>query len=143
MPVQFFGGEFIADDIFAPADTTDFTTFLEPLAGTEADAFLVTWAGGGFVPLLQAAIDLGVVDDDTVLGSPFVDNVVMPIFFGNAVGTTSAILYQYGAPDNAANDYLIANQAAVGGTRSRPVRCRRHERGDHGHRGAEGHRWGG
>ena len=45
---SFFGGEFIADDIFAPADTTDFTTYLEPLAGTEADAFLVTWAGGGF-----------------------------------------------------------------------------------------------
>jgi branched-chain amino acid transport system substrate-binding protein len=113
---EFFGGEFIADDIFAPADTTDFTTYLEPLAGTEADAFLVTWAGGGFVPLLQAALDLGVVDDDTVLGSPFVDNIVMPAFFGNAVGTTSTILYHYGAPSNPANDFLIANQAAVGGT---------------------------
>jgi len=113
---EFYGGEFIADDIFAPADTTDFTTFLGPLAGTDADAFLVTWAGGGFVPLLQAALDLGVIDDDTVLGSPFVDNIVMPAFFGNAAGTTSVILYHYGAPDNAANDYLIANQAAVGGT---------------------------
>jgi branched-chain amino acid transport system substrate-binding protein len=110
----FFGGEFLADTVFAPADTTDFTTFLEPFAGTDADAFLVTWAGGGFVPLLQAALDLGVVDDDTVLGSPFVDNVVMPAFFGNAVGTTSVILYQYQAPDNAANDYLVEQAAAVG-----------------------------
>ncbi len=59
--------------------------------------------------------DLGVIDEDTVLGSPFVDNIVMPIFFGNAAGTTSVILYQYGAPDNAANDYLIANMEAVGG----------------------------
>ena len=24
----FFGGEFIADDVFAPADTTDFTSYL-------------------------------------------------------------------------------------------------------------------
>lgn len=103
----FFGGEFIADDVFAPADTTDFTSFLQPYAGTDADAFLVTWAGGGFVPLLQAAIDLGVVDEDTALGSPFVDNLVMPAFFASAVGATSTILYHYTAPDNPINDYLI------------------------------------
>lgn len=113
---EFYGGEFIADTVFAPADTTDFTTFLAPFADTDADAFLVTWAGGGFVPLYQAALDLGVIDDDTVLGSPFVDNLVMPAFFGNAVGSTSSILYQWGAPDNAANDYLVAQQEAVGGT---------------------------
>ena len=112
----YFGGEFIADDVFAPADTTDFTTFLEPFAGTDANALLVTWAGGGFVPLLQAALDLGVIDDDTVLGSPFVDNVVMPAFFGNAIGTTSTIVYHYGSPDNAANDFLIEQDQAVFGS---------------------------
>ncbi len=110
----FEGGQFIADDVFAPADTTDFTSYLEPFAGTEADALLVTWAGGGFVPLLQAAIDLGVIDDDTVLGSPFVDNIVMPAFFANAIGATSTILYHYTAPDNAVNDYLIEQAAAAG-----------------------------
>lgn len=109
----FYGGEFLAEPVFAPADTTDFTTFLEPFADTDADAFLVTWAGGGFVPLLQAAIDLGVIDDDTVLGSPFVDNVVMPSFFGNAVGATSVILYHHTLPDNPINDYLVAEAAAM------------------------------
>lgn len=107
------GGEFLADAVFAPADTTDFTSFLEPFAGTDADAFLVTWAGGGFVPLLQAANDLGVIDEDTVLGSPFVDNVVMPSFFAGAIGTTSSIIYHYTAPqDNAINDYLVEQVAA-------------------------------
>ena len=110
----FEGGEFIADDVFAPADTTDFTSYLEPFSDTDADALLVTWAGGGFVPLLQGAIDLGVVDADTVLGSPFVDNIVMPAFFSNAIGSTSTILYHYTAPDNAINDYLIEKAAAVG-----------------------------
>jgi branched-chain amino acid transport system substrate-binding protein len=110
----FQGGEFIADDVFAPADTTDFTSFLEPLADTDADAFLVTWAGGGFVPLLQGALDLGVVDADTVLGSPFVDNVVMPAFFANAIGSTASIIYHYTAPDNAINDYLIEKDAELG-----------------------------
>jgi branched-chain amino acid transport system substrate-binding protein len=85
---------------------------MTPLADTDADAFLVTWAGGGFVPLLQSAIDLGVIDEDTVLGSPFVDNVVMPAFFSNAVGATSVILYHYTAPSNSVNDYLIDQVAA-------------------------------
>jgi branched-chain amino acid transport system substrate-binding protein len=110
----FEGGEFLADDVFAPADTTDFTSFLEPFSDTEADAFLVTWAGGGFVPLLQGALDLGVVDADTVLGSPFVDNVVMPAFFANAIGSTSTILYHYTAADNDINDYLIEKAAGMG-----------------------------
>ena len=110
----FAGGEFLADDVFAPADTTDFTSFLEPLADSEADAFLVTWAGGGFVPLLQSAIDLSVVDDDTVLGAAFVDNVVMPAFFSNAIGSTSTILYHYTAPDNPINDYLIEKAGEAG-----------------------------
>ncbi|HSR45261.1 MAG TPA: ABC transporter substrate-binding protein [Acidimicrobiia bacterium] len=110
----FAGGEFIADDVFAPADTTDFTSYLEPLADTDADAFLVTWAGGGFVPLLQGALDLGVVDEDTVLGSPFVDNIVMPAFFANAIGSTASIIYHYTAADNAINDYLIEKDAELG-----------------------------
>jgi branched-chain amino acid transport system substrate-binding protein len=112
----YYGGEFIADDVFAPADTTDFTSYLQPLADTDANAFLVTWAGGGFVPLLQAAIDLGVIDDNTVLGSPFVDNVVMPAFFANAIGTTSTILYHYTAPNNPINDYLVQQDETVFGT---------------------------
>jgi branched-chain amino acid transport system substrate-binding protein len=112
----FYGGEFLQDTVFAPADTTDFTSYMTPLAESGADAFLVTWAGGGFVPLLQSAIDLSVINDTTVLGSPFVDNVVMPAFFANAIGSTSVILYHYTAPSNPINDYLIANMAAVGGT---------------------------
>ena len=112
----FFGGEFLQEAVFAPADTTDFTSYLTPLADSGADAFLVTWFGGGFAPLLESAIDLGVISETTALGAPFVDNVVMPAFFGNAIGTTSVVSYHYSAPSNAANEYLIANQAAVGGS---------------------------
>jgi branched-chain amino acid transport system substrate-binding protein len=111
----FEGGEFLANDVFAPADTTDFTSYLEPFSDTEADALLVAWSGGGFRALLQSAIDLSVIDADTALGSPFVDNMVMPVFFANAVGSTSTILYHYTAPDNAINDYMI-EKAAVAGT---------------------------
>jgi len=110
----FFGGEFLADDVFAPLDTQDFTPFLEGFVGSGAEALLVTWAGGGFVPLVQAYNDLG-LNEEMDLGSPFVDNLVMPAFFAGAIGSTASIIYHYTAPDNPANDFLVekaAEQAA-------------------------------
>ncbi len=99
------GAEFVADDIFAPLDTTDFTPYMEQIANSGAEAYIVTWAGGGFVSLMQAAADQGVTENMS-LGATFIDNVLMPTFFANAVGTTAGILYHYSAPNNAINDFL-------------------------------------
>jgi len=109
-----FGGEFVADDIFAPADTTDFTPYIERVQNAGADAFLVTWAGGGFVPLLNTAVELGVLEE-TALAAGFVDNVVQPVFFANAIGTTSGILYHYTLADNEINDWLVEQTTARAG----------------------------
>ena len=109
-----FGGEFVADDIFAPADTTDFTAYMDQVlaAGDAgAEAFLVTWAGGGFIPLYQAYIDSGAVDT-VPLAASFIDNVALPAFFANAVGSTSGILYHYTLPDNEINDWLVEQTQA-------------------------------
>ena len=109
-----FGGEFVVDDIFAPADTTDFTPYMDQVLGavdSGAQAFLVTWAGGGFVPLYQAYIDSGAVDE-IPLAAGFVDNVVMPAFFANAIGSTSGILYHYTLPDNEINTWLVEQTQA-------------------------------
>jgi branched-chain amino acid transport system substrate-binding protein len=105
------GGTFVTDDIFAPADTTEFTPYMEQILNSGAEAWLVTWAGGGFVPMMQAAVDLGVTDS-MALGASFVDNIVMPAFFSNAVGSTSGILYHYSLPDNAINTWLTDNTKA-------------------------------
>lgn len=99
------GGTFVADDIFAPLDTTDFTPYMEQIADSGAEAYIVTWAGGGFVSLMQAAKDQGVTEKMS-LGATFIDNALMPTFFANAVGTTAGILYHYSAPNNPANDFL-------------------------------------
>ncbi len=107
------GGTFVGDDIFAPADTTDFTAYMEQILDSGAEAWLVTWAGGGFAAMVQAAQDLGVMDE-MALASPFVDNIVLPTFFANAIGTTSTILYHYTQPDNEINDWLVAKAAEQG-----------------------------
>jgi branched-chain amino acid transport system substrate-binding protein len=101
-----FGGEFVADDIFAPLETTDFTPYTEEMLAADAEAFIVTWAGGGFIPLLQSAEELGLLDQ-SALAASFIDNVAQPAFFANAIGVTSGILYHYTLPDNAANDWLV------------------------------------
>ncbi len=105
------GGTFVADDIFAPADTTDFTPYMEQVLASGAESWIVTWAGGGFIAMMQAAADQG-VNETMHLGSTFIDNALMPVFFPNAVGTTSGILYHYSAPDNAINDWLVTETTA-------------------------------
>ncbi|MFC2028647.1 ABC transporter substrate-binding protein [Chloroflexota bacterium] len=105
------GAEFLADDIFAPLDTTDFTPYMEQILDSGAESYIVTWAGGGFVPLMQAATDLGVTDAMD-LGAPFIDNVLMPLWYQNAIGSTNGIVYHWSVPDNAANDFLVAEHKA-------------------------------
>jgi len=109
------GGEFVAEDIFAPLDTTDFTPYMEQVLDSGAEAYIVTWAGSGFVPLVQAATDLG-VNEEMALGATFIDNVLMPLWYGNAVGSTNGILYHYTAPDNEINDFLTEQDLARYGT---------------------------
>lgn len=105
------GGEFLLDDIYAPADTTDFTPYMEQILDSGAESWVVTWAGGGFVAIMQGAVDLGVTEE-MAMGSAFVDNVVLPAFFSNAIGQTSGILYHYTAADNEINDWLIEEDKA-------------------------------
>ena len=105
------GGEFPVDDIFAPFDTTDFTPYMEQVLDSGAEVWIPTWAGGGFIAIMQSALDLGVVDEMT-MGAGFVDNVALPAFFGNSVGSIGSSLYHYTGPDNPINDWLIENDRA-------------------------------
>jgi branched-chain amino acid transport system substrate-binding protein len=105
-----FGGEFVADDIFAPLDTADFTPYMEQIADSGAEAWIVTWAGGGFIPMFQSAKEFGVLDT-MGMGASFFDNRTMAAIFGPVAdkmqGQASGILYHYTAPDNAINDWLV------------------------------------
>ena len=87
----FFGGEFVADDIFAPLDTTEFTPYMEQILDSGAEAWIVTWAGGGFIPMFQTAAELGVLDEMGV-GASFFDNRTMPAIFGPLIGQPVSFL---------------------------------------------------
>lgn len=101
-----YGGTFVKDDIFAPLDTKEFTPYMEQILNSGADAWIVTWAGAGFVPLIQSAKDLGVTEK-MGLGASLADNKTVPVFYASMVGQNSGILYHYTLPKNAINDFLI------------------------------------
>jgi branched-chain amino acid transport system substrate-binding protein len=105
------GGTFVADDIFAPLDTTDFTPYMEQILDSGAEAWIVTWAGGGFIPMMQAAVDLGVLDE-MALGASLADNASVPAFYSSIIGQNSGILYHYTAPNNPINDWLTDQDKA-------------------------------
>jgi len=106
------GGTFVADDVFAPATTTDFTPYIDPLLKSGADAYIVTWAGSGFPALAKAAADAG-LNDKMALAATFIDNVLMPLWYQNAIGSTNGILYHYQGPqNNPINDFLVAQEVA-------------------------------
>ena len=106
------GGEFVADDVFAPATTTDFTPYMDPLVNSGADAYIVSWAGSGFPALAKAAVDAG-LNDKMALAATFIDNVLMPLWYQDAIGSTNGILYHYQGPqNNEVNDFLVAQEVA-------------------------------
>jgi branched-chain amino acid transport system substrate-binding protein len=105
-----FGGTFVMDDIFAPADTTDFTPYMEQILNSGAEAWIVTWAGAGFVPMFQAAQELG-VNDKMALGASIANNATVAIY-APALGQNSGILYHYTLPKNPINDWLVTEDKA-------------------------------
>jgi len=104
------GGEFVVDDIFIPLDTTDFTSYMDQVlvaADAAAQVLIVTWAGGGMIPLLQTAVDLGITEKMMVTSPGFFDNLSIPTFQANSVGSTSGIIYHYTLAENEINDWFV------------------------------------
>lgn len=105
-----FGGTFPKDDIFAPLDTKEFTPYLDQVAKSGAQAFIVTWAGAGFVPMFKTAREMGVFDK-VALAASVADNATVPLYV-DALGSNSGILYHYTLPKNPINDWLVKEMLA-------------------------------
>jgi branched-chain amino acid transport system substrate-binding protein len=65
--------------------------------------------------MMQAAQELGVMEE-VALGTAFVDNVLMPAFFANAIGSDQRYPLPLHAPDNEINDWLVEQTMERHGT---------------------------
>ncbi|HYF62562.1 MAG TPA: substrate-binding domain-containing protein [Herpetosiphonaceae bacterium] len=113
------GGTFVADDVFIPADTTDFTPYLQKLLDAADDngakVLMVTWAGANFPRLFQQMQEQGVLEKLT-LATGFGDNVTLPTVYADAVNSVGMIAYHYTLPKNPVNDWLVEQHKARFGT---------------------------
>ncbi len=111
--VEKFGGELIAD-IYAPADTTDFTPYIQQAMDSGADCLFLTWAGIGYVTLFQQLADLGALDEMRV-ATGYGDNASFAAVYGSAVGQIGLNVYHYTVPSTAVNDFLVARHIELYG----------------------------
>jgi len=115
------GGEFVEDDgtncgtIYAPIETTDFTSYINQLLDSDAEVLIVTWAGAGFAPMFQQMSQLGVFDD-MVVGTGVGDNQTLAAGYADAIGVVGVQVYHYTLPDNEINDWLVARHIEEYGT---------------------------
>lgn len=107
------GGTFVVNDndkdfggVYAPPETTDFTSYLNKLLDSKADVVIVTWSGAGFVPLFQQMQQLGVFKTMTV-ATGMGDNQTMKAGYGTAIGSVGVSVYHYTLPKNKVNDWLV------------------------------------
>jgi branched-chain amino acid transport system substrate-binding protein len=103
-----FGVEFVADTIFAPLETTDFTPYLQQVQDSGAEALLPIWAGDTSVALFQQIAELGVNASLNVVGA-FNSNDIVAASDPSTIGNISWIVYHYTFPQNEINDWLTAN----------------------------------
>lgn len=113
------GGKFVADDVLIPADTTDFTPYLQKVLDAADDkgakVLMVSWAGANFPRLFQQLQEQGVLDKLT-LATGFGDNVTLPTVYANAVNSVGMIAYHYTLPKNPVNDWLVEKHKEKFGT---------------------------
>ncbi len=115
------GGEFVNDDgsncgtVYAPIETTDFTSYINQLLDSDAEVLIVTWAGAGFAPMFQQMSQLGVFDD-MVVGTGVGDNQTLAAGYADAIGVVGVQVYHYTLPDNEINDWLVERHMEEYGT---------------------------
>lgn len=106
------GISFVGDPILVPAETTNFTPYLQQVLNSGADAMLPIWAGDGSVTLFQQIAELGVYEQLAVVAA-FNSNDIVAVSDPSTIGTISWIVYHYSFPDNEINDWMVENHIAV------------------------------
>jgi branched-chain amino acid transport system substrate-binding protein len=101
-----YGGEVVAP-IPAPAETTDYTAYIQQAMDSGAGCLFLTWSGIGYVTLFQQLTDMGTLEAMTV-STGFGDNASFAAVYGNAVGTVGLNVYHYTVPTNEVNDFLVS-----------------------------------
>ncbi len=102
--IEQHGGKALIE-VYPPADTTDFTPYLQELLESGADVLVQSWAGAGYGELFSQMRDLGVFENMKVTGG-LGDREARHTLGTDAVGMVGICKYSYVLPDNPINNWL-------------------------------------
>ncbi len=107
------GANFLTEEaIFAPSDTTDFTSYINQIKEVEPDGLILIWATNTSGTILFDQLGSQGVAGVTPIITGFSSNDTVPLLDPGFVGATGLIVYHYTLPDTAANDYLVEQHNA-------------------------------
>lgn len=109
------GATFVADPIYVPTDTTEFSPYLQQVIDSGADGVIITWAGASAINLFQQATELGLGadPDKPAIITGFNSNDIVKAFSGEAqIGSIGLIVYHYSLPQNEINDWFTEQYKA-------------------------------
>ena len=86
------GGGTVVDDIYAPLDESDFSSYFSRIQNSDADIVFSFFAGGAAVRYLNQAADFGLGEDHELTGLGYLTTGdVLPAIGENANGWTTAL----------------------------------------------------
>jgi branched-chain amino acid transport system substrate-binding protein len=107
------GAEAAAETILVPSDTVDFTPYLQQVLDSGADINVQVWAGAGGITLAQQTVELGVLDNMSLVTGTNSNDIVAAA--PPPAGTVAYIVYNYTLPDNEVNDWMVEQHIAAFG----------------------------
>lgn len=99
-------GGSVIKEVYPPADTKDFTPYIQQIIDAKPDCLFLTWSGLGYITLFQQLTDLGVTKNIRV-ATGYGDNASFAAVYGSALGQIGLNVYHYTVPKNEINDWLV------------------------------------
>lgn len=102
------GATFLTTDpIFAPSDTTDFTSYIQQVKDAQPDGLVLIWATNTSGTILfQQLADQGVAGEIPFI-TGFSSNDTIKLLDAGFVGATGLIVYHYTIPQTEVNAWLV------------------------------------
>ena len=99
-------GGTMAQEEYAPENTSDFTPYLQKAVNSGSDVMLISWAGAGGATLFKQINELKIADKIKITtGIPDIPGI--KAMGDSAVGLQGMTAYYYGLPKNKENDWLV------------------------------------
>lgn len=107
------GANFVTEEpIYAPSDTTDFTSYINQIKELEPDGLILIWATNTSGTILFDQLGSQGIAGEMPIITGFSSNDTVRLLDPGLVGATGLIVYHYTLPETEANDWMTEQHNA-------------------------------